>query len=57
VRNWHRPLSAYVQAYLAAGLILVSYKDLTPIDGYGEEEAQLYARAPWFDLMEWRKPA
>ena len=57
VRNWHRPLSAYVQAYLAAGLVLVSYKDLTPVDGYGEEEAQLYARAPWFDLMEWRKPA
>jgi SAM-dependent methyltransferase len=57
VRNWHRPLSAYVQAYLAAGLVLVSYKDLTPVDGYGEEEARLYARAPWFDLMDWRKPA
>jgi SAM-dependent methyltransferase len=56
VRNWHRPLSAYVQAYLAAGLTLVSYEDLLPVGDYGEEERRLYDRAPWFDLMEWRKP-
>jgi SAM-dependent methyltransferase len=57
VRNWHRPLSAYVQAYLAAGLTLVSYEDLTPAADYGEDRRRLYDRAPWFDLMEWRKPA
>jgi SAM-dependent methyltransferase len=53
--NWHRPLSAYIQAYLAAGLTLVSYEDLRPAEGYPEEAARLYDRAPWFDLMEWRK--
>ncbi len=56
VRNWHRPLSAYVQAYLAAGFILVSYEDLLPIDGYPADDAERHARAPWFDLMEWRRP-
>jgi SAM-dependent methyltransferase len=56
VRNWHRPLSAYVQAYLAAGLTLVWYEDLKPVDGFGEDERRLWDRAPWFDLMEWRKP-
>lgn len=55
ILNWHRPLSAYVQAYLAAGLSLISYEDLTPEDGYPVEAAARYARVPWFDLMEWRK--
>lgn len=57
VRNWHRPLSAYVRAYLAAGLILVSYEDLRPTGGFADDERRLWDRAPWFDLMEWRKPA
>lgn len=56
VRNWHRPLSAYMQAYLKAGLTLESYEDLMPVEGYVDEDSR-YARVPWFDMMAWRKPA
>ena len=55
IRNWHRPLSAYVQAYLKAGLSLEWYEDLMPAPGYVDADDR-YARAPWFDMMVWRKP-
>lgn len=54
--NWHRPLSAYVQAYLKAGLTLEWYEDLMPAAGYADADDR-YARAPWFDMMVWRKLA
>lgn len=55
ILNWHRPFSAYVRAYLAAGLTLVAYEDLKPSADHVDEHDR-YARAPWFDMMEWRKP-
>jgi len=54
--NWHRPLSAYMQAYLSSGLALESFEDLMPAEGYVDDNDR-YARAPWFDMMVWRKPA
>jgi len=54
IRNWHRPLSAYVQTYLKAGLTLEWYEDLVPVGASAAEEDR-YARAPWFDMMVWRK--
>lgn len=56
ILNWHRPLSAYMQAYLKAGLMLESYEDLMPAAGYVDDNDR-YARAPWFDMMVWRKTA
>jgi len=55
ILNWHRPLSGYVQAYLNAGLVLEWYEDLMPVAGYVDTDDR-YARAPWFDMMVWRKP-
>ncbi|MEO0550247.1 MAG: class I SAM-dependent methyltransferase [Pseudomonadota bacterium] len=55
VENWHRPLDAYMQTYLGAGLRLNHYEHPMPSD----EDAQLsakYRRVPWFNLMEWAKP-
>jgi len=53
IENWHRPLSAYMQAYLTAGLRLEQFEEPPAIDG---EFAERYNRAPWFNLMVWRKP-
>ena len=55
VQNWHRPLSAYMKAFLAQGLQLQLYDEPAPIEGY-EDIHNLNARAPWFNLMVWRKP-
>ena len=56
IKNWHRPLSAYMQAYLGEGLRLTFFDEPAAIgapDAYTERQA----RAPWFNLMEWTKPA
>ncbi|MEM7099108.1 MAG: class I SAM-dependent methyltransferase [Pseudomonadota bacterium] len=55
VQNWHRPLSAYIQAFLSHGLQLTHYDEPAPIEGY-EDLYEKNARAPWFNLMIWRKP-
>lgn len=55
VENWHRPLDAYMQAYLGAGLNLVHYEHPMPNDD-ALHLFEKYPRAPWFNLMEWRKP-
>lgn len=56
VENWHRPLDAYMQAYLKAGLTLTHYEHPMPVEE-GQDLFEKYPRAPWFNLMEWRKPS
>jgi SAM-dependent methyltransferase len=55
VVNWHRPLSAYMQAFLGAGLQLVHF-DEPGVTGEGGANAERHRRVPWFLVMEWRKP-
>ena len=54
VKNWHRPLSAYMQAYLASGLVLRFFDEPMPTADYVDEH-EMIARAPWFNVMEWQK--
>lgn len=56
ILNRHRPLSRYMGALLAQGLILRHFDEPTP---YGGEpwRAERYRRVPWFMMMEWEKPA
>ncbi len=54
--NWHRPLSAYVGAFLAAGLILRVFEEPLPV-GAEPEASAAFRRVPWFVLMAWEKPA
>jgi SAM-dependent methyltransferase len=54
VENWHRPLAAYMTAFLEAGLTLKFFAEPGPVSG----DAVLQDRArrvPWFVVMEWRK--
>jgi ubiquinone/menaquinone biosynthesis C-methylase UbiE len=55
IENWHRPLSSYFDALLHYGLQLEEFLE-PPAQGCSEEEIQEYARAPWFLVMQWRKP-
>jgi SAM-dependent methyltransferase len=54
IRNWHRPLSAYMQAFLAHQLLLTFFDEPSPSDD--SPRAAKYRRAPWYAVMEWRKP-
>ena len=56
IENWHRPLSDYMSAYLGNGLHLTHFDEPRPINAPAEFERH-YLRAPFFNLMEWRKPA
>ncbi len=56
VLNWHRPLSAYMTAFLAQGLQLTHF-DHPPAVGGPAKNVESYTRVPWIVLMEWRKPA
>ncbi|MEZ5958909.1 MAG: class I SAM-dependent methyltransferase [Hyphomonadaceae bacterium] len=55
--NHHRPLSAYMRAFLQQGLELRFFEEPAPIAGAPEPKAARYRRAPWFVVMEWAKPA
>ncbi|HXK34270.1 MAG TPA: class I SAM-dependent methyltransferase [Dehalococcoidia bacterium] len=57
--NWHRPLSAYMAAYLGAGLTLEEFLEPLPDDDSlrGEAWAEDWYRVPLFNVMAWRKPA
>lgn len=55
VRNHHRPLSAYFQPLLAAGMTMTHFAEPAPTGGPAIKAA-LYRRAPMFIVMEWRKP-
>lgn len=53
--NYHRPLSAIMSAFLETGLVLTSFTEPLPpaTDPYYDQ----YRRAPYFQVMLWRKPA
>lgn len=54
IQNFHRPLSAYMQAFLANGLQLAHFDEPMP-DGGDPAWIALQRRVPWFVVMEWRK--
>ena len=54
LRNWHRPLSAYMKLLLAENLRLTYFDEPAPHDGESDHVAR-YRRAPWHHVMEWRK--
>jgi SAM-dependent methyltransferase len=54
IRNWHRPLEAYMSLLLAQGLVLTHFAEPAPHGGEAERVAR-YRRVPWFLVMEWRK--
>ncbi|WP_031495114.1 class I SAM-dependent methyltransferase [Bryobacter aggregatus] len=56
VQNWHRPLSTYMQLFLGHGLQLQHFAEPTPTGDNGHRNDR-YCRAPWFHIMEWKKPA
>lgn len=53
--NWHRPLKDYMQWFLGQGLILTHFDEPAPTGG-DPSRADRYRRAPWYVIMEWRKP-
>ncbi len=55
IENYHRPLSAYMEALIGCGLILEQYLEPASIEGAGEN-AEWYRRVPWAHIMVWRKP-
>lgn len=54
IRNWHRPMSRYMQALIGTGLRLTWFDEPEPFDAGSAREAR-YRRAPYFHIMEWRK--
>ena len=59
IENWHRPQSAYMQAYLEAGLILREFEEPLPQDESlrTDDEFEDWFRLPFFNVMRWEKPA
>jgi hypothetical protein len=57
VVNHHRPLSTYLRALLGAGLVLTHFDEPAPTTDAPASRASVYARAPWFLVMEWLKPS
>jgi SAM-dependent methyltransferase len=56
VQNWHRPLAAYMRELLGRGLTLTFFDEPQPRSGDPEQQAR-FRRAPWFVVMEWRRPS
>jgi SAM-dependent methyltransferase len=55
VTNWHRPLGAYIAAFLELGLQLAFFAEPEPASAEKSDQ-ETYRRAPWFVVMEWRRP-
>lgn len=55
ILNWHRPLKDYMRWFLAEGLVLTHFDEPAPTGG-PPDRAERYNRAPWYVIMEWRKP-
>jgi SAM-dependent methyltransferase len=53
--NHHRPLAAYMRAFLGEGLELAWFDEPMPHQGEPHRIA-LHRRVPYFVAMEWRKP-
>ncbi|MCY3943151.1 MAG: class I SAM-dependent methyltransferase [Gemmatimonadetes bacterium] len=58
VVNWHRPLSAYMQAYLSANLNLRTFLEPVPPTDTLRHNPRFedWYRIPEFTLMRWQKP-
>jgi len=54
IRNWHRPLSVYMQTFLNAGLKLTAFDEPAPSGG-PTQRVERYAKAPFVMIMEWQK--
>jgi SAM-dependent methyltransferase len=55
IENWHRPLAAYMAAFLGSGLELAFFSEPEPLTGEASRQA-VYRRVPYFLVMEWRRP-
>jgi ubiquinone/menaquinone biosynthesis C-methylase UbiE len=55
IKNYHRPLSVYMQQFLSQGLRLTHFDEPAPIETAPSERAAHYRRVPYFFIMEWRK--
>jgi SAM-dependent methyltransferase len=55
VVNWHRPLDAYMKAFLEAGLVLKFFSEPAPVSGESDHQERA-RRVPWFVVMEWQRP-
>ena len=53
--HWHRPLSAYMTAFLQSGLMLAFFSEPAPVSGELERQ-EAFRRVPWFIVMEWTRP-
>jgi hypothetical protein len=56
IENWHRPLAAYMAAFLEGGLHLTFFAEPGPVSGEASRQHD-YRRVPWFVVMEWRRPS
>ena len=56
IQNWHRPLAAYMAAFLESGLHLTFFAEPGPVSGEASHQER-FRRVPWFVVMEWRRPA
>jgi SAM-dependent methyltransferase len=54
IENWHRPLSAYMTAFLDAGLTLRFFSEPGAVSGDEAHQARA-GRVPWFVVMEWQR--
>ena len=55
IENWHRPLAAYMTAFLENGLQLRFFAEPEPISGDASHQ-ESFRRVPWFVVMEWQRP-
>ncbi|MEM7641287.1 MAG: class I SAM-dependent methyltransferase [Pseudomonadota bacterium] len=55
IRNWHRPLSRHMAAFLHANLVLTAFQEPRPTGG-PSDRVRAYDDMPYLMLMEWRKP-
>ncbi|WP_172292277.1 class I SAM-dependent methyltransferase [Pseudoruegeria sp. HB172150] len=56
IRNWHRPMAAYMGAFLEQGLRLTAFEEPRAIGDTSETKRDRYDQAPYFFMMEWLKP-
>lgn len=57
IENHHRPLSAYMTAYLGAGLTLREFEEPVPTKEWMREDLRYedWFRVPYFNVMRWEK--
>jgi SAM-dependent methyltransferase len=56
IENWHRPLAAYMDAFLTTGLRLTFFSEPDSVSG-DQRHRDRFRRVPWFVVMEWQRPA